>query len=582
VQLDWLATHDGPASQADFGRVCAVDASGNVYVGGRSYNPSVGFPPPPPQADFETVKYSPAGSVSWVARRDGFGDEDSMLDIAVAPSGDVYVSGYSWNGTNIDTALIKYSSSGVEQWARFFDGTANSSDFGRSLAFDPSGNVLLGGTSTGSTTLGDLMVLCYSPSGALQWQTIVDGGANGAESGNALAVMSDGTIVLGGSATTASGVDAAVLKLNANGSFAWLRTLDGGSSLADNVFALAVGGSTRIVATGNRTTGTNGEDVFSFELDAATGNVVWSKTFDGPAHGADRGRAAGIGLDGAAWIGGTTTGAGTGIDVVALRYGPSGTQLSAQTWNGATNLDDSVVDLLIGDAGQAWLVGYTTLAAAPLSTDVAVLQFDASGARDWVRTFSTPGAFDDRAFDAKFGPGGKLAIGGYTTGGGTGDYDYLGLQLDLGESPHGYCTAKTTSNGCVPLVTFTGISSASATSGFAVRASQLRNQKTCLLFYGLNGAAATPFQGGTMCVQAPVVRTMLQNSGGSALPVDDCSGSVALDLNAFASGALGGTPAPQLQTVGYTIHCQFWGRDPGFAPPLNTMLSSALRYVVLP
>jgi hypothetical protein len=75
---------------------------------------------------------------------------------------------------------------------------------------------------------------------------------------------------------------------------------------------------------------------------------------------------------------------------------------------------------------------------------------------------------------------------------------------------------------------------------------------------------------------------MLQNSGGAALPSDDCSGTVALDLNAFASGALGGTPAPQLHAVGYTVHCQFWGRDPGFAPPQNTMLSSALRYVVLP
>jgi len=115
-----------------------------------------------------------------------------------------------------------------------------------------------------------------------------------------------------------------------------------------------------------------------------------------------------------------------------------------------------------------------------------------------------------------------------------------------------------------------------------VRAGSLRNQKGGLLFYGLNGSAAAPFQGGTMCLAPPRMRTPTQNSGGNSFPADDCSGSFALDMNAFASGALGGTPAPALRVAGATVHCQFWGRDPGFAAPADTMLSNALRYVVLP
>jgi hypothetical protein len=134
----------------------------------------------------------------------------------------------------------------------------------------------------------------------------------------------------------------------------------------------------------------------------------------------------------------------------------------------------------------------------------------------------------------------------------------------------------------VPAVTFIGSPSASASSGFVVSCAQLRNQKNGLLFYGTSGALAVPFQGGTLCVAAPTARTAIQSSGGNASPADDCSGTFALDLNAYAAGALGGTPLPALQVAGTAVHCQFWGRDPGFAARQNTMLSNALRYVVLP
>lgn len=580
--LDWLQTHDGPQTQADYGRACATDALGNVYVAGRSYNPSVGIPPPPPEADFETVAYSPSGAVLWVQRLDGYGSEDFALDVAVAPSGDVYVAGYSWNGTGIDAALIKYSVSGAHQWTRFFAGPGGGSDFARAIAFDAAGNAIVGGSGSGAASQSDLMALSYSPAGALNWWTLVDGGALGTDSGYALAILSTGEIALAGQAATAAGSDAVVTLFSAGGGELWTEALDGGAALADAFYALGGAGSQRIVAAGMTTTSANGEDAFVAELDRATGAVLWSRTYDGPAHGNDRARAGGIARDGTAWFASSSPGTGTGVDVATLRFDASGTALPALRWNGSANLDDFPVDLALGSAGQAWVAGYTTLVASPLDTDVTVLQYDSAGSLSWQASYTTPGAFDDRPFDAELAPNERIALAGYTTGGGTGTYDYLAVQVDAGASPHGYCTAKTTAIGCVPLLTFEGMPSASAASGFTLRCSGVRNEKFGLFFYGLNGASAAPFQGGTMCVQWPVARTPIQSSGGNPLPADDCSGLFVIDMNAFAAGALPGSPLAGLSLAGQRVWVQVWGRDPGFLPPNNSMLSSALRYEVLP
>ncbi|MEO6710061.1 MAG: hypothetical protein ABIP42_10830 [Planctomycetota bacterium] len=143
-----------------------------------------------------------------------------------------------------------------------------------------------------------------------------------------------------------------------------------------------------------------------------------------------------------------------------------------------------------------------------------------------------------------------------------------------------YCTAKVNSLGCSPAIGSSGGPSASAGSGFVVSGVNVRNQKPGLLLYSVTGRAASPFQGGTLCLAPAVRRSTSMNSGGSALPASNCSGVYSIDMNAFAVGALGGHPLPALTVVGTLVDCQFWGRDPGFPAPMNSTLTNALEYSI--
>jgi hypothetical protein len=154
----------------------------------------------------------------------------------------------------------------------------------------------------------------------------------------------------------------------------------------------------------------------------------------------------------------------------------------------------------------------------------------------------------------------------------------IGFETYVHSAPITYCTAGTTTNGCVPTMGSSGSASGTAGSGFLVEATGVEGQKQGILFYGVNGPQASPWGGAStswLCLLGPVQRMYLQNSGGNA---DLCDGKIAADWNLFVASFPGAVGTPF--TGGETVWAQGWFRDP--PAPRSTNLTNGLRFIVGP
>ena len=140
-----------------------------------------------------------------------------------------------------------------------------------------------------------------------------------------------------------------------------------------------------------------------------------------------------------------------------------------------------------------------------------------------------------------------------------------------------YCTAGTTTNGCVPAMSGAGTPSASAASGFTLSAANIEGQKQGLFFYSVSGPAASPWGAGSsfLCVKTPTQRMGSLTSGGT---LNACDGSFAQDWNAYrASNPLAeGQPF----SAGDVVWAQAWFRDPPASKTTN--LSDGLEFTLCP
>jgi hypothetical protein len=178
--------------------------------------------------------------------------------------------------------------------------------------------------------------------------------------------------------------------------------------------------------------------------------------------------------------------------------------------------------------------------------------------------------------DVRPGPGSPCIDAGDPTA----PLDPDGSPADIGAVPydpayvHGpvvFCSAKPSSGGCMPSISASGTSSATAAVPFSVDAAGILASTVGIMLYS-KAPGGAPFQGGLLCVSGTLTRTGQQASGSAGGP---CSGSFHFDFNQQVQSGVDVTLMP-----GTLVFAQYWFRDQLDPAGFGSGLTDAVRFGV--
>ncbi len=413
------------------------------------------------------------------------------FDCTTDANGNVFVVGETHSTTNIasgghqntkdsggDAFIVKFSSSGVRQWATYYGG--NDHDRGTKCSSDANGNIFLSGETDSNTGIatgghqnthgggsGDTFLVKFNSNGVRQWATYY--GGTGYETSYGSATDNSGNIYLSGCTTSSSGIasgghqnthagscDAFLVKFNSNGVRQWATYYGGylyeeGRSIAiDNNDNVCLVGRTEtivnIASGGHQNTyGGGNSDAFLVKFNSS-GTRLWGTYYGGT--GTDYGYGCAIDQSGNVFLSGETDsntgiaiggyqntfgGTGQGIgqeDAFLVKFNSSGVRQWGTYYGGTGN--ESGVDCAVDASGAVFMAGKTggsTGLATPnghVNTlpggggyDAFLAKFMGNGQREWATYYGAYSGVSgtgggDWGTGCAIAPNGDAYLTGYT------------------------------------------------------------------------------------------------------------------------------------------------------------------------
>ena len=393
--LQWAARLNGAHDSTDVAKAVTTDIQGNVYVTGYCTS-LILF------TQIVTVKYSPAGAVLWSSSYGSLLFNEGNA-ITIDDSNNVYVAGFSYGLLSLsDFVVIKYNSSGVQQWVYRYNGQGNGQDAANSIVVDAQHNVYVTGSAMqGLLILGNLdyVTIKLNINGIQQWAVNYDGPSHGDDIPYKIVKDNLNNVIVTGSSAGSTGLDYATVKYNSSGALIWAKRYDGPGHSDDIAKDIAVDHSNNVIVTGSSRSGSASgtEDYATIKYNQANGNQQWVSRYNGPGNGEDRAYAIVVDNSDNVIITGASTGNSTGMDYATVKYDSTGSQRWVSRYNGTSNGEDRAYAIVVDNSDNVYITGSSTNSSS--GTDYTTLKYDPiNGSQIWTVLYNGTGNSSDIAY----------------------------------------------------------------------------------------------------------------------------------------------------------------------------------------
>ena len=323
---------------------CVVDNNGYFYVMGYSWNGE--------NNDFLTIKYNPVtGDTIWTKRYNGSPNGfDEAYGCAVDKNGYLYVTGEFYTGLDYDYLTIKYNAStGDIAWTKYY--MNNGFDQARSCAVDDSGNLYITGCSFNGNNYDYLTIKYKTSSGDTVWSKRFNSPENRNDYAYGCAVDTQGYVYVTGSSTDK---DFYTIKYSPQtGDTVWMRSYQDQSSQNDaNCCVLDHMGNLYITGRSFNDATLNFE-CLTVKYNPTTGDTIWSRRYSSLTNG----NGCAVDIQGNLYVVGTVC--DTSMKYAIVKYSPTGEILWSQRYNGINNSDDYAYCCAVDNDGSLYVAGNT-------------------------------------------------------------------------------------------------------------------------------------------------------------------------------------------------------------------------------
>ncbi|MBK9332671.1 MAG: SBBP repeat-containing protein [Ignavibacteria bacterium] len=407
---EWVRSFNGPVNGNDEALTHVTDNSGNVYSSGKVLGSGSGF-------DIYTVKYNPSGNILWERIYNGPGNgNDIAYSIALDNAGNVFVAGESTgSGTDKDFVLIKYNDLGAEQWNRRYNGNSNSVEIPEKAVTDEAGNIIITGTSHEPGALFDVVTIKYNTEGDILWKKHFNGASSGNDFADDIAIDNSGNIYVCGSTFEAATInDYLIIKYSSAGDELWHKTYNGTANGNDNMTSIAADVSGNAVITGTSVGAGSGLDIVTIKY-SPSGDLIWERRFTTSTVNIEEGKAVTSDNLGNIFVTGTSTGFSSSYDYMTIMYSPAGDLIWSKNYNGpGSNNFDEPRSIAADNNGNVYVAGLSQ--GTGTMDDIVIIKYNYSGNEVWVNRFNSAANRNDVANNISLDNSGNIIVSGLISG----------------------------------------------------------------------------------------------------------------------------------------------------------------------